>query len=467
MICPPIIRSTNTPSRETKAAKDQDSHSSSPTTVISKLNVLAIPFQPKGLTSRIHHSYAMRLSPLKCDLLARALGAINCTRGEPTFGLSAATAQQLKDTFEQLGNDVLTHYTDVKGHPQILSELASKLTQLNKSVTYTPIDLVITHGGSSAIALTFQVISRQAQILLASPTYGAYAAAMTHYAPDHPIQYVESDRGLAQLDQLENILLQKKKFALVLALPGNPVGVPTAAYLQALATIQNQHENFTLVLDLAYFDNLPANQFPKLESLFAHQQTIYIRSASKSVSLPALRGGLVYSKNAEFIQQVTNAAECAHLNSHIFSGMAMLAALSMSPMQQQHMSNYYMKRLDYLHTMMALLNLAPRESVHPFFVYTTAFDRLVNKNIPQLPAALTALKNLGISEPNTTLINTTDLVAFLNAHGIGGVGVDTIQKGKTLAGIRLFGAHQNFSDLKMLVKNLIQIVKTYRHALIT
>ena len=410
----------------------------------------------------------MRLSPLKCDLLAKGLGSINCTRGEPTYGLSAATTQHLISMFKQLGNDALTHYTGVKGHPDMLAQLAEKLTQINQSVTYTPDDMVVTHGGSSAIALTFQVLSRQqTQVLLASPTYGAYAAAMTQYAPEHRVQYVESDRGLVQLDQLKTILKQPKKFALILALPGNPVGVPTVAYLKTLAAIQKQHAHLTLVLDLAYFDNLPANRWPKLESLFAHQQTIYIRSASKSVSLPALRGGLLYSKNIGFIQQATEAAECAHLNSHIFSGMAMLAALSMSPTQQQHMSSYYMKRLDYLHAMMGLLNLAPRENVHPFFVYTTAFDCLVHKNIPQAPAAIAALKDIGISEPNATLTNTTDLVAFLNAHGIGGVGVDSIQNGNTLSGIRLFGAHQKFEDIRMLIKNLQKFVKTFKHELAT
>lgn len=444
---------------------DKDNLSSSPNTVISKLNPSAFVFQPKASLQRLHQPYAMRLSPLKCDALAKTFGAINCTRGEPTYGLSAATAQQLGEVLKQLGSEVLTHYTDVKGHPQILSGLADKLTQRNNTVIYTPDDLVITHGGSSAIALTFQVVSRQAQMLLASPTYGAYGAAMTQYAADHVIHHLDSDRGLVQLDALNAVLKQKKKFALVFALPGNPVGVPSAAYLQALAAIQNQHANLDLIIDLAYFDNLPAHQFPKLESLFAPQQTVYIRSASKSVSLPALRGGLVYSKNAELIQQVTNAAECAHLNSNIFSGVAMLVALSMSPTQQQQMSDYYLKRLDYLHTMMTLLKLAPREDVHPFFVYSTAFDRLVNRHIAQTPAASAALKDLGISEPNATLNNTTDLVAFLNAHGIGGVGVDTLHKGRIMSGVRLFGAHQHFSELKMLVKNLKEFVSRYKNEL--
>ena len=91
----------------------------------------------------------------------------------------------------------------------------------------------------------------------------------------------------------------------------------------------------------------------------------------------------------------------------------------------------------------------------------------MHKNIPQAPAAIAALKDIGISEPNATLTNTTDLVAFLNAHGIGGVGVDSIQNGNTLSGIRLFGAHQKFEDIRMLIKNLQKFVKTFKHELAT
>jgi aspartate/methionine/tyrosine aminotransferase len=412
-------------------------------------------------------SYAMRMSPIKCRELAKQLGAVDCTRGTPTFPIQPQTTKNFSTHLEKLGKPAFADYTEVAGYPHTRQVLAAKLTQLNHTVAYEADDLVITHGGTDAIALSFQSLIHTfgTQILIASPTYGAYITAIKKYAPDHPIKFVDSQRGLPNLSALQEILTDKPEqlYALVMATPGNPVGVPTPGYLAKLAKLQKSNKHLCLVLDLAYFDNLPAGTFPELENLFDSQKTVYIRSASKSVSLPAVRGGLVYSKNVELMNAINEAAETAHINPSIFSGAAMVAALSMPEGQQTAMTEFYQQRLAYLNHVMKMLKLIPPdESVHPFFVFTTIFDRLVGKNIAQDPRAIIALKAIGIPNPHTKIKNTTDLLAYLGAHGIGGVGVDVQQADQTISGIRLFGAHSELSTMSELVQKLHEFV--HQHA---
>lgn len=221
---------------------------------------------------------------------------ISLSSGDPDFETPAHIRQALCDAISQ----GYTHYTDNQGDPELRSALAAQLSS-TAGHAWSPKEVVITHGGSGAVAAAvIAAINPGDRVLLPEPTYSLYAD-LVRFVDAEPVFVRQTVDFHLDLDALSAASAGAR--LVMLCHPNNPTGaVYTRSELEGLAKLAEEHD--LLVLADEAYDHIvyPGVSFvstlaiPSLRS-----RLLYCQTFSKTYAMTGWRIG--YLAAPELIAQ--------------------------------------------------------------------------------------------------------------------------------------------------------------------
>ncbi|MBW3633443.1 MAG: aminotransferase class I/II-fold pyridoxal phosphate-dependent enzyme [Chloroflexi bacterium] len=210
---------------------------------------------------------------------------ISLSSGDPNFETPAYIRQALIDAI----TEGYTHYTDNQGDPQLRAALAAQLSAGGQS--WTPAEVVVTHGGSGAVAASvISTINPGDRVLLPEPTYSLYAD-LVRFVDAEPIFVQQTADFHLDLDALAAVAPGASM--IMLCHPNNPTGVVySRSELEALAALAEAHD--LLVLADEAYDHIvyPGVAFVSTLTIPAlRPRLLYCQTFSKTYAMTGWRIG--------------------------------------------------------------------------------------------------------------------------------------------------------------------------------
>jgi aspartate aminotransferase len=268
-----------------------------------------------------------------------------------------------------------THYGDLDGDP----ELRSQISAITADISGRPVDtsqVVITHGGSGAIAATvLAMVDPGDRVVIPEPTYSLYADAVA-LAGGIPV-LIGPDDTTGRLD-IARIAIEARRARLIMFCnPVNPTGVVfDAAELAALGESLSATETFVMA-DEAYsglvYDGRAFTSAVSVDSLA--DRLIHVQTLSKSFAMTGWRLGYVVAPT-----EIATAVRDAHLtiNNTVNSAVqrAGLVALRMGDQLVAPMRETYQRRRDLVVDLCAVSEhlscFRPEGTFYAFLHYSAA-----------------------------------------------------------------------------------------------
>jgi histidinol-phosphate/aromatic aminotransferase/cobyric acid decarboxylase-like protein/choline kinase len=178
--------------------------------------------------------------------------------------------------------------------PAVMRSYGSTQKVLNQKLAWhllcDPSRLQVLHGASQIYPVLKRMITTR-PVIRPEPTFGEYARIF-------PRAQVYADRPGIDLDRLDAMI--RPDSAVVIVTPNSPTGtvVPTAWIHDAA----RRHHHTLFIVDESFIDF--SDETPMIERLEADPvaNVFVIKSLSKSLGVPGLRLGYVYSANPEVIR---------------------------------------------------------------------------------------------------------------------------------------------------------------------
>ncbi|RAX14925.1 aminotransferase class I/II-fold pyridoxal phosphate-dependent enzyme [Pseudarthrobacter sp. AG30] len=268
-------------------------------------------------------------------------GLVSLGIGEPDF----PTPTSIVDAMCSALQAGYTNYGDFNGDPELRELIAHRTTQ-QTGAAISSNDVLITHGGSSAITATLMAtVNPGDQVVIPEPTYSLYAdivrliGAIPVFVPLTPQH---------QLDVEKVATAAKSARLLVLCNPGNPTGVILRK--ESLERLGRALEGTgCLVLaDEAYADfDYNSTFVPCLAVPEIRERIVLCQTLSKTYSMTGWRVGYVIAPPgiSGWIRQVHRG-----MNGSINAAVqrAAIVALTLGPSQVAEQIREYRKRKDYV-----------------------------------------------------------------------------------------------------------------------
>ncbi|HUZ00947.1 MAG TPA: aminotransferase class I/II-fold pyridoxal phosphate-dependent enzyme [Thermomicrobiaceae bacterium] len=236
-----------------------------------------MPFEPSHAVQRILAQSQRPGSP-------PGAGIIRLVSGDPDFATPEYIRRALIDAIEA----GYTHYADGQGDPELRAALAE---QASRGADVTPTQVVVTHGGSGALASALlATVNPGDRILLPEPTYSAYADVAV-MAGAEPVFVPQTADFHLDLDALEAAAGGAR--LVVLCHPCNPTGVVYRLdELQALGELAERHD--LLVLSDEAYDHIVYDGVAFTSTLAVpalRDRLIYCQTFSKTYAMTGWRLG--------------------------------------------------------------------------------------------------------------------------------------------------------------------------------
>jgi aspartate aminotransferase len=215
-------------------------------------------------------------------------GVIALSSGDPDFVTPEHIRQALADA-------ILTGYTNYghnQGDPELRAALASQASDV-AGRSFSPEQVIVTHGGSGAIAASlFATVNPGERVLLAEPTYSLYADVLQLIGAV-PVTVPQTLDFHLDLERLRAEAAGARM--VIICHPNNPTGaVYTRAELEGLAEIAREHD-LLVMADEAYaaivFDGVDFTSTLAVEALA--ERLLYCQTFSKTYAMTGWRLGYV------------------------------------------------------------------------------------------------------------------------------------------------------------------------------
>jgi aspartate aminotransferase len=238
-------------------------------------------FEPSSAIQRIIESSRRPVSRPGPDVIA-------LSSGDPDFPTPEHIRRALADA-------IMTGYTNY-GHNQGDPELRAALAAQASGVAgreFAPEQIIITHGGSGAIAASlFATVNPGERVLIPEPTYSLYSDTL-HLIGAEPVTVPKGDGFQLDLDRIRAEASGARM--VIICQPDNPTGVVyTREVLDGLAEIAREHD-LLVMADEAYsaivFDGVEFTSTLQVDAL--RERLLYCQTFSKTYAMTGWRLGYV------------------------------------------------------------------------------------------------------------------------------------------------------------------------------
>ena len=250
---------------------------------------------------RLKVSPVRKLNPYAEDALKRGIKIYHLNIGQPDI----ATPKIFFEAISKYNGNTL-RYEHSRGLALLIDRIQKYYDKLG--IHYETEDIVITSGGSEAIAFAMLAIFDEGdEILVSEPLYANYKSFYDVYDIKYNAvrTYAEDGFHLPSREEIEKHITPKTK-AFMLANPSNPTGVVyTKRELDDIAYLAKKYDLF-IVSDEVYrefvYGDRKAISFGTYKDL--EENVIIIDSISKRFSACGARVGCLISKNKKLMTAV-------------------------------------------------------------------------------------------------------------------------------------------------------------------
>lgn len=209
---------------------------------------------------------------------------ISLASGDPDFETPPHIRRALVEAIEA-GH---THYGQFQGDPELRNALSDSIGD-----SFSPNDVVITHGATSGLAATIlATVNPGDRVLLPEPTYSLYAD-LIRLAAAEPVYIGQKSDFHLDLDALSDAAHGAKM--VILCHPCNPTGVVYRRdELEAVGELAAEHD-FLVLADEAYdhivFDGVEFTSTLEIDEL--RDRLVYCQTFSKTYAMTGWRLGYI------------------------------------------------------------------------------------------------------------------------------------------------------------------------------
>lgn len=283
------------------------------------------------------------------DLAAGMEGVISLGVGEPDF----VTPWSIREAAIESLEEGYTSYTPNAGLLELRVEIADYLkTRFN--VEYSPAEIIVTVGASSAIDAAMRTILNPGdEVIVVEPCFVSYSPMVTLAGGvPVPVQALKENDFKILPSQLEAAITDKTK-AIMLCSPNNPTGTMlNKQELEAIAEIAIRHDLLVLA-DEIYAELSYDEPFVSLASIDGmKERTILINGFSKGFAMTGWRLGFVCAPK-EITEGMLKIHQYAIMCAPTMAQFAAIEALKnrrdeVSEMRQSyhHRRNYFVQSLN-------------------------------------------------------------------------------------------------------------------------
>ncbi|MBN8500033.1 MAG: aminotransferase [Sphingomonadales bacterium] len=220
--------------------------------------------------------------------LARDLGAINLGQGFPDMAEPHELVSAAQYALSQRSNQ----YPPMRDLPKLRTAVADYY-QREQGLTLDPADVVITSGGTEALAASLLALVRPGdEVILVQPLYDAYLPLVQWAGGTARLISLEPPRWTLPLDRLAHVIGPNTR-GIVLNTPNNPTGTMlTRAELKGVGALAQAHDLWVICDEV--WEGMVLDPTPHVSPLAVPalaQRTVKIGSAGKIFSMTGWKVG--------------------------------------------------------------------------------------------------------------------------------------------------------------------------------
>lgn len=278
------------------------------------------------------------------DLAAEMDNVISLGVGEPDF----VTPWHIREAAIQSIEEGYTSYTPNAGIPELRQEISSYV-KTRFQVEYSPSEIIVTLGASSAIDTAMRtIIDPGDEVIVVEPCFVSYSPTVT-LAGGVPVtvQALKENDFKVLPEQIEAAITDKTK-ALMICFPNNPTGtLLNKKELEALAEIAKKHD-LIVISDEIYAELTYDEEFTSMASIPGmRERTILVNGFSKAFAMTGWRLGYVCAP-AEITSAMLKVHQYALMCASTMSQYAGVEALRNGKESVEKMVNSYRQRRNFI-----------------------------------------------------------------------------------------------------------------------
>lgn len=257
------------------------------------------------------------------DLAAGMEGVISLGVGEPDF----VTPWPVREAAIRSIEEGYTSYTPNAGLPELREEI-TKYVKNRYHVEYSPSEVIVTVGASSAIDTAMRTILDPGdEVIVVEPCFVSYGPMVTLAGGvPVPVQALKENDFKILPSQIEAAITDKTK-ALMICFPNNPTGtLLNKQELEALAEVIKKHD-LLVISDEIYAELTYDEEFTSMASLPGmRERTVLVNGFSKAFAMTGWRLGFVCAPK-EILKEMLKVHQYALMCASTTSQYAGLEAL--------------------------------------------------------------------------------------------------------------------------------------------
>ncbi|NLY79646.1 MAG: aminotransferase [Lysinibacillus sp.] len=278
------------------------------------------------------------------DLAAEMDNVISLGVGEPDF----VTPWHIREAAIQSIEEGYTSYTPNAGIPELRQEISSYV-KTRFQVEYSPSEIIVTLGASSAIDTAMRtIIDPGDEVIVVEPCFVSYSPTVT-LAGGVPVtvQALKENDFKVLPEQIEAAITDKT-IALMICFPNNPTGtLLNKKELEALAEIAKKHD-LIVISDEIYAELTYDEEFTSMASIPGmRERTILVNGFSKAFAMTGWRLGYVCAP-AEITSAMLKVHQYALMCASTMSQYAGVEALRNGKESVEKMVNSYRQRRNFI-----------------------------------------------------------------------------------------------------------------------
>ncbi len=293
---------------------------------------------------------------------AKSVGAnVILTLGEPDFN----TPEEITTSCISALKQHKTKYGPTLGFLNLREKICVFEKKLNH-VSYTPEEVIITHGSTEGLTTAFfTMLNPLDEVIIPMPAYPMYRQIIQYVgAKVVPIDTTSSSFQITE-EQINKAITAKTK-CIILTSPNNPTGsIYTDETLEIIYKAVKGKPIFVLCDDvynqIVYNNRKPG--FIKYQDI--KDQIIVCQSYSKSYAMPGWRCGYMLASK-EFCMHAAKIHQYMIVALNTFLQDAMFTALDYDP---QEMVDSYKKRRDYVYQRLLSMGLEVVKPEGAFYIF--------------------------------------------------------------------------------------------------
>lgn len=300
------------------------------------------------------------------DITARLDDVVLMGRGDPDL----ATPQHIIDAAKKSLDDGATHYTHVRGRPDLRRAIADKLKRQN-NLDYDPEnEILVTCGAEEAVYLTmFGILNDGDEVLVPEPRYTSYDEAILMVGGKPVIVPCKPEEDFLFTPEAIRKHITPRTKAISLVNPGNPIGLYDPSQVEAIAAIAKEHDLIVIsdeIYENMIFDGTKHLSVAAIPGM--RERTITINGPSKSYAMTGWRCGYMAAP-APLCEMLTEPAHTISICCPAVTQAAALAAYAGPQDCVTQMRDIYNERRVFMSgelDKMGLKYIAPRAGFYLF-----------------------------------------------------------------------------------------------------